>query len=240
MTADLVVIVPTRERPHSVALLSEAFADTCTEETWLLWCVDECLQVGEYEDQILRARRLYPQQRMLTNPPMSYVAAMNFHANKLLQVASRTPLFALAMLSDDHRPETVGWDQRYLAALRELGTGIVYGDDGHQGATLPTQMAITTDIIDALGYVAPPVLEHMYCDNYWKDLGEGAHCLRYLPDVKVTHYHPGAGKGVWDDSYRRTNAAEKYAQDKVAYDAFRDSGQLAYDITTVNAVRSKR
>ncbi len=242
MTADLVVIVPTLARPHAVAPLAEAFALTCTQETWLLWCVDEHpdTDINAYHDEIYRARKFYPQQRMLTNPPMTYVAAMNFHVGKLLQVASRTPLYALTMLSDDHRPETVGWDDRYLTALRQLGTGIVYGDDGHQGEALPTQMAITADIIDALGYVAPPCLDHMYCDNYWKELAEGAGCLTYLPDVKITHCHPGAGKGEWDASYRRSNAADKYAKDKAAYDAFRASGQLDRDIAVVKAVRDKR
>jgi hypothetical protein len=104
-----------------------------------------------------------------------------------------------------------------LAALRELGTGIVYGNDLYQGEALPTAPAMTADIVRTLGFMAPPTLRHLYCDNFWLDLGKAAECLRYLPNVVIEHMHPAAGKAQWDEGYRRANAPAQYQRDGDAY-----------------------
>jgi hypothetical protein len=111
----------------------------------------------------------------------------------------------------------MNWDLAYLDALREMGTGIVYGNDLLQGKRLPTQVAMTADIIRALGYMVPPELFHMYADDWWKVLGHNAGCLRYLPDVIVEHMHPVAGKAEWDEGHKRVNAQEVYDRDYAAY-----------------------
>jgi hypothetical protein len=124
-------------------------------------------------------------------------------------------------MGDDHRPRTVGWDAAYLNALHELGTGIVYGDDRLQGEALPTQCAMTADIVRALGYMAPAGLRHLAVDNFWLDLGRGAGCLRYLPDVVVEHMHPLAGKAEWTPGHRRVNAPAMYERDLAEYGRFK-------------------
>ncbi len=236
-TADLTILIPTRLRPHTVQELARAFADTCTADTTIIWCIDGCPREHEYTDAYDKAVTVYPRQRILTGPRRRLVATLNHHA---VETASAVDApFALGYLGDDHRPRTFGWDTAYLAGLRGLGSGIVYGDDGHQGANLPTQMAMTADIVRALGYLAPPHLVHMYCDNFWKDLGEGAGCLLYLPTVAVTHHHPGVGLGIWDASYRESNSADRYAADRAAYDAYR-AERLAADIATVRTLRGRR
>ncbi|WP_037684635.1 hypothetical protein, partial [Streptomyces griseus] len=105
---------------------------------------------------------------------------------------------------------TVGWAGRYVDELRQLGTGIVYGDDGYQGERLPTQWAMTADVVGALGRMVPAPVEHLYCDNSVLDLGRAAGCIRYLPDVLVEHMHPVAGKAADDDQYRRVNSSAQY------------------------------
>jgi hypothetical protein len=125
---------------------------------------------------------------------------------------------------------------RYLDALRELGTGIVYGHDLLQGEKLPTQCAMTADIVRALGHMAPPTLRHMYVDNYWLDLGRAADCIRYLPEVVVEHMHPFAGKAAMDAGYQRVNASEVYAADQQAYAAYH-AGQFGADVAKVAALR---
>jgi hypothetical protein len=146
--------------------------------------------------------------------------------------------YALAFMGDDHLPRTRGWVGRYLTELREMRTGIVYGNDGFQGAKLPTQWAMTADIVRALGRMVPADVEHMYCDNSVMDLGRAAGCLRYLPDVLVEHMHPFAGKGKLDDGYRRVNQAAQYERDQRAYLRWR-STQLAMDAGIVRTLREK-
>lgn len=236
MNDTLQVLVPTRLRPHTLRPMLEAFAGTCAEETLVVFCIDGCPKVDDYIGEFHRAVRVYDHAMVLAGPRRRLVGTLNYHA---VNTANNLPPYAIGYMGDDHRPITKGWDRRYLETLHELGTGIVYGDDQAQGAGLPTQVAMTSDIIAALGYMVAPTLTHMYCDNYWKVLGEGADCIRYLPDVVIRHNHPGFGRGEWDDSYRESNSARQYEDDLNAFREYQ-LDQLPADIETVVNLRSSR
>jgi hypothetical protein len=226
---DLVVICPSRRRPAAAAELALACQKTRTADTVLLVVVDvDDPTLNEYAAPAGTSV-------FFTHAPADsgHVGAINWGAARAL--ADFAP-FAVAKLDDDHRPRTQGWDTLLLAALRDLGTGIVYGNDLLQGANLPTALAVTADIPAALGHLAPPVLRHLYCDNYWKDLGEAAGCLRYLPDVVLEHMHPVAGKADWDEGYRRVNDPGRYEADGAAYRRYHADGSFAADVARVKAL----
>lgn len=229
--ADLVVIVPSRGRPHAAAELLEAFRDTRTTAR-LVFALDEDDPTrGEY------AKVVPPATAMIDTgaAPATMVRALN--AAAVLRASGENPPFAIGFMGDDHRPRTPGWDAAYLEALCELGTGIVYGNDLLQGERIPTQVSMTADIVRALGYMAPPVLTHLYVDNFWRDLGQAAQCLRYLPDVVVEHMHPVAGKAAWDAGHQRVNAPEMYDRDAAAYRQFVNDGHFSAAVDTVRALR---
>lgn len=227
--ADLVVVVPSRGRPGSVVNLVDACEQTCTAETRLVVAVDcDDPELDTYKAAL--ADR--PQVTVHTVvEPAGHVGAINAGAD----LALGWHPFAVAKLDDDHRPRTTGWDTAYLDALRELGTGVVYGNDLLQGANLPTAPALTADIVHTLGWMGPPVLTHLYVDNFWLDLGRELGRIRYLPGVIVEHLHPIAGKAAMDDGYRRANSPQRYATDGAAYDTYR-SGQFRADLAKVRAL----
>lgn len=233
--ADLVVIVPSRGRPTAAAELQTAFAETCTADTFLLFAVNdddptlEGAVVGEFGYWSLGGST----SGVSFVPAKTMVEALNRAAGFVADLDE--PPFAIGFMGDDHRPRTQGWDKEYLDALRELGTGIVYGDDKLQGANLPTQCAMTADIVRALGFMAPPVLRHMYVDNFWLDLGTAVDRLFYLPDVVVEHMHPIAGKAEWDEGHKRVNATEVYDADAAAYAEYQRT-QFAADVAKVKAL----
>lgn len=230
--ADLLVIVPSRGRPEAVREMAEAFRETCLANTRIRVVVDDndpC--AAQYREVSLEGRGADVSVR----PSRSMVEALNLQA-----VASVNPGLGnhvIGFMGDDHRPRTVGWDLAYLEALGGLGTGIVYGDDMLQGRRLPTQCAMTADIVQTLGYMAPPTLTHMYVDNFWLSLGEQAQCIRYLPDVVVEHRHPTAGKAQWDDGYLRVNHPGMYAKDETAFSEYCHT-QLLGDVQKVQALRA--
>ncbi len=223
--ADLVVIVPSRGRPEAAAALVQHFKNTCMADTRLVFAVDDD-DPSDYGPLIANDR-----VHVHVGGNSTMVEALNATASVYAPDA-----FALGFLGDDHCPRTYGWDRAYLDALRDLGTGIVYGNDLLQGHRLPTQCAMTSDIVRALGYMCPPALRHLFVDNYWRDLGKAAECLRYLPKVTIEHRHPLAGKSAWDDGYERVNAPEIAHHDREAYEAYVSDG-LDADVAKVQALR---
>lgn len=227
---DLTVIVPSRKRPDAAAALVDTFQQTCTADTKLLFAVDDNdPTVAAYQDL---ARQDWTELVVVEGEPRNMVRALNQAAGLVI---SEGP-FAVGFMGDDHRPRSRGWDSEYLEALRRLGTGIVFGDDLLQGGRLPTQCAMTTDIVRELGYMSPPGLVHMYVDNFWLTLGQRAECVRYLPDVIVEHMHPVAGKADWDEGHKRVNDPRVYAADEAAYSEYCRTS-LADDVKKVRSLR---
>lgn len=224
---DLVVVVPSRERPEAIREMTQAFRDTCESETWLVPVIDD----GD------PTREQYPRGTW-TAPSRNMVQALNWAVAQIL--ATSHPPFAIGFMGDDHRPISPGWDGHYVRALNELevehGAGIVYGNDLLQGKNLPTQVAMTSSIPDRVGYMAPPQFGHLYVDNVWKAWGEGAGCLRYLPETIIEHRHPVARKAEWDEGYRRVNSENQYQADRQVWRRYQAS-ELARDVAVVRSLR---
>jgi hypothetical protein len=235
---DLVMVVPSRGRPAAAHELVQMFNNTAVTRPGLVFAV------GEDDPTLPEYRRLTGltlgvQLAIQPVPPVDRPSTMVHALNAVavwLTNAEGGP-YAVGFMGDDHRPRTYGWDRMYLDALREMGTGIVYGDDLFQGEALPTQVAMTSDIIRALSFMAPPNLWHMFCDDFWRDLGRAAGCLRYMPEVVVEHLHPLAGKASVDASYLRSNDPAVYAHDADVYTRYHRSGQFAADVLKVRALR---
>lgn len=122
----------------------------------------------------------------------------------------------LGFVGDDHLFETQGWDELLLASFEP--NMIAYGDDGHQGANLPTAVFMDADIVRTLGWMAPPGFRHLFVDNAWRALGERLGTLKYLPDLRITHLHPHAGRAEWDATYAEANSPETNSHDRWEFD----------------------
>lgn len=229
---DLVVIIPTRGRPHTIKDLVESFNETCRTAVSVIFAVDEDdPELEAYSTAIRDALYLAGDENgwrtylsrnqlvrggVITTDAVNMVDALNKVARYVLDIERYEPVKAIAFMGDDHRPRTVGWDTAYLEALEDK-PGLVYGNDLIQGRRLPTQVAISAPVVKALGHMAPDVLTHLYVDDYWRTLGEKAECLTYLPEVVVEHLHPSVGKAAWDPSYLRVNSKDMYDKDATAY-----------------------
>lgn len=228
--ADLLVIVPSRGRPQNIAELWDAWQAKTTNGTELLVAADDDdPTLAEYmrvcDD---RGIRLWIGPRMRMVPTLNKVAVQ------------RAPKhFALGFLGDDHRPRSRAWDQRYLDELHDLGTGFVYGDDLLAGERLPTQFALTSDIVQALGAMIPAPVRHLFADNQVYDLGNAIGRIRYLPDVVVEHCHPLNGKATEDDGYREVNAPDAFEADQLVYAHWYEH-QMPADVEKLKALIGAR
>lgn len=212
MPNELVWIVPTRGRPDKVDKLIESFEATTRACTELVLAVD-------LDDDLLTDYYSAASRYVTTFDPVrpGMVATLNAAASRYSNLAN--PL-ALGFGGDDHLFRTVGWDDKYLTSLKR-GNFFVYGDDGLQHENMPTQVAMLTEVVDRLGYMAPPQFKHLCIDLVWKDWGDALGRIEYLPDVFVEHVHPAAGKASWDDNYQRVNNPEITAKDAETYYAYK-------------------
>ncbi len=229
---ELVIVIPTRGRPSNAEAALTTIDITSTADRTVVLAIDADDPMAPEYQQIAAGRA------MLYVLPESagHVAAINAAA---VHAVHELHPFAVVKLDDDHRPRSYGWDEDYLRALHGLGSGICYGNDLLQGENMPTAPGMTADIIRTLGFMAPPELGHLYCDNFWKDLATAAGCLHYLDRVVVEHVHPGAGKATWDAGYARVNSPQRYAADGAAYQRYCDT-RMADDVRAVQNLRTPR
>jgi len=208
---NLVVLVPSRNRPQNIEDLIKSFDETETESDLIVIVDDDEPQMDAYLQLGCDVLMVEKQGKGMAKP-------LNFAAR---HYAHKYRHFAF--LGDDHRPRTKNWDLHFINTLDELGTGLVYGNDLFQGENLATAVGMTGNIVNALGGMVPPDMIHLYLDNFWMTLGKDLNALRYIPEVVLEHLHPVAGKAEWDEGYRAVNAEEVYSADKKALDDYLSS-----------------
>lgn len=213
--ADLVAVVPSRGRPGAALDLAEAFRGTCETDVRPVFAVDSDDPTAPEYQEVVRLGL----GSVITADHTSMVDALNRRATGFAELEDGLRPKAIAFMGDDHRPRTKGWDAFYLEALKAK-PGMVFGSDLIQHGDLPTQIAMSVEVVRALGHMAPPTLTHLYVDNYWLALGRAADCITYLPDVIVEHVHPIAGKASWDEGYARVNDRAMYDRDAAAFTTY--------------------
>ena len=200
---DVLVIVPTRGRPDSSVEFHKEFLQKSMISD-LMFAIDE-----DDADSYPRIDGVLYE----VNPRMGMNGTLNYVATKYADKYKY-----IAFMGDDHRVRTFGWD---LVMAERIGSlGVAYGNDLIQGQALPTSVMMSSKIIKAIGYMAPPKQKHMYLDNFWLDLGTRLNAIHYLEDVIIEHLHFSVGKSDMDSSYQETNDSAIYNADKVAYDEY--------------------
>lgn len=225
MADALLVIIPTRGRPQAIPEIMEAWDDTGATAD-LLFAVDtDDPELAGYKKHAAalkgdgRVRFTFGKRRRLCG-------TLNAQA-----VKAATGYRFLAFMGDDHRPRPAAtpWDERIRVCLSG-GPGIVYGNDLLQGETMATAVAMTSDIVDTLGYMAPPQLVHLCLDLVWLDWGRGMGRITYLDDMVIEHLHPAAGKAELDAGYEEVNSEQQVSADSAAYYDYRDNGGFEADL----------
>ncbi len=207
MARGLLTLVPTRNRVEKALDLLDVFYETSTDDSSGLLFV-----VGTEDPRYREYYRSIPKNHFIDFPDRGMVKALNYAA----------PLYAgeyeaIGFMGDDHRPRTSGWDERYLRALKGLGGGFVYGNDLLMGERIPTQVAISSSIIRALGHFGSRRFTHLNVDVSWKDMGIALNRITYLDDVIIEHMHPAVSKSKEDAGYRFVNSKTMVQKDDKAY-----------------------
>jgi hypothetical protein len=239
--SSLGVLVPTRGRPGNIEKVISAwdFTNAWDHADLILIADSDDPEIGGYRRVVESFTAEAPEgtsavKLVEMDEWMPMVHKLNLVAKLFADVKAYR---ALAFAGDDHLPQTIGWARVYLAELAELGTGMVYGDDGYQGRKLSTEWAVTADAVRALGRMVPAPVEHMYCDNSMMDLYGGAGAMKHLPEIRIEHMHPVAGKAKTDEQYQRVNHRDQFSKDRTAYMVWREGQTLGMQIAAVRELR---
>ena len=207
------VVIPSRGRPRQV---KRAF--------------DQLKQVSEISDFLMivnedqeKFYRFDNYQSFLYDRVMRETAPNEHGANgKLNHVIAKywDRYETITGIDDDCMVTTQGWDRTLSAPIKARGYGLSYGNDGFMREELPTKVMISTNISKALGWFAPPVLFHLYADNFWKKLGQGLNALDYFGDVQLEHWHYLNGKAEIDETYKSIYEPNAQARDATAWQKY--------------------
>jgi hypothetical protein len=163
------------------------------------------------------------------NPNMRFVPKVNKAA-----LDFKDKYKYIANFSDDFIIKNK-WESEFIEFFtNNNGVGIAYGNDLLQQDKLPTAVCLTSNIIDTLGYMIPPQLQHMYADNFWKDLGTNTKIIKYFPNIIFEHMHPDIGKTHRDKQYEY--AAEVALTDNQKYILYLNN-EFHNDVLKINELR---
>jgi hypothetical protein len=213
------VIIGTRNRPHNAIRAFEQLKKVSIESDFLIII---------NEDQV----KLYPDiegvMREVVSNEYGSLAKGNHIVHKYWD-----SYFTITGIDDDCMVTTQDWDVLLAGPIKKRGYGIAYGNDTIQGQNLPTKVMISTNIVKSLGYFAPPILKHLYADNFWKTLGTKIDALDYFPEIMMEHWHYLNSKAPRDEQYDAIYATGEMESAQLAFDTYmRDS--FASDVEKIN------
>jgi len=204
---DITMYVPTKGRPDNAKRLQDQFYKTARLSSRIVF-------INSDNDDKLHMYTGLNERIVVTPEKPGFVSPLNLG----YRIDRRKYFsFAVGFMGDDHLPRTVGWDEVFIKNLLDLDSGFVYGNDGFQGARIPTHIAMTSDIPLTLGFMTLPQLKHLYADNFWLDLGKSISKIRYLPEVVIEHMHPAAGKATYDEGYAFSGDYNLDCEDRANY-----------------------
>jgi hypothetical protein len=239
----MIIIVPTRSRPANIAPMVAAFRETGAfdDGAELCFVVDRDDPAFDAYWEALGAV-VGNERRDVTWLDATHHEQLVPKLNKAadyLRIARSPDL--LGFMGDDHRPRSAGWVKAYRDELESMGTGIVSCSDGFRPDDLPTHWVMTADIVKALRRMVPAPVEHLYCDDAIRALGQAADCYRFRADLVVDHLNPYAGqRAPMDEQYERVNGSAQYRRDRPSYRTWKRDGGLAADAQIVRSLRTQK
>lgn len=187
------VLLPTRNRPASVARLLDSALETAgTEVEFVVYVDDDDPSADATLDVLHRFGAV-----VVRGPRIVLSGTWN-------RCYERARFDVVMQCGDDIVFRTDGWDERVLEAFERRPDRLIFvhGDDGFQRERIGTHGFLHRDWVDVVGYFMPPYFSSDYNDLWLTEVADALGRRVYLPDVVTEHMHPVAGKGELDQTHR--------------------------------------
>lgn len=179
MNRRTLTICPTRGRSKLCKEMVQSFHDTIETDNTIV------LGINIDEIEIIAYQEIQPANKILCKADSTVTSIIN----SIYQAHPDYDFYHIT--NDDVIYRTKGWDSKFLHLAEEYGHGIFYGNDLFQGKNLCAHPFISTELIQALGWLQMPTLNRYAGDVVWKFIGESCNCLYYLDGVIIQHNWKG-------------------------------------------------
>lgn len=226
-------LLPTRERFEKLRAFFEAAEATQMTDRVVMIVHDE-----EYDKFREEYDALLDEQVSIFKTPKDGGMAYKLQAAWAAGVCDGYD--AVGILANDIIPRTLFWDR--VLASRLNGYNLVSPDDLWQA---PRRLGgggilFSKALIEAVGYIAPPGMEHLFLDDVWETLGNDMGVWQPQLDVVLEHKHAALEAKPIDSTTRRLGTF--WAADEKAYRIWRRtdreaSGKRIADLMTSKGVK---
>lgn len=164
--------------------------------------------------------------------PASYGTTSCAKANYFVEQKLYQGYFTVSGIDDDTVVTTDGWDLLLSLPLKAKGYGVSWGNDTIQEGRVPTKWTMTTNIVEALGFICPPGLIHLFVDDFLARIGQELNSAHYAPNVMMEHHHWLNKKAQMDETYMETASRETWDHDERVFTEYM-TGQFHDDIEQI-------
>ena len=209
----ILIFCPTRSRNSNHQRLAKSFLATNPQCTTLVFSLDS-------DDQQTYQRIDDPRIQYMIEEPARFAPILNRMASFYERTQPNVEI--MGWLGDDCIFRTHGWEDQVLEAYND-GAMVVAPSDGMRDSRFPNHYFVAAKVVRELGYITPPELEHLYCDNFLWDIGHALGRYRYLPLVLIEHKHYLADESLNDAQYKKANSEAQHKRDSDAYSRYCDN-----------------
>ncbi len=199
------IILPTYDRPELFERFIKSHQEYSSEHSKVFAIVDETeSKINEY----LNIFKAYDVAYFICPGKQQFTVKTNFaleEINKLISSGQLNKPTHYSSHGDDVVLCQKDWDIKLMEACNGESFHIVYPNDGRR-PDLPCHWTTTTEIVDVVGFIALPVVDHMFVDNFWKIVGDRLSTMKYMEDVHIKHLHWAWGDSVKDRSYQHSDS----------------------------------
>lgn len=143
---------------------------------------------------------------------------------------------AVGILANDIIPRTLFWDKELASRLN--GYNLVSPDDLWQA---PRRLGgggilFSKALLDAVGYISPPGMEHLFLDDVWETLGNDCGVWNPQLDIVIEHKHAALEAKPIDSTTRRLGGF--WADDEKAYRIWRRTEREAASARIIELMKA--
>ena len=203
---------PTRSRPTQFLSVLRKYVDLANRPDLLGVCVscdsdDATMTPADIQYAIKNATHTTAWTEICYGNNKTKIEAVNANMDTISWVWD-----IVIVVSDDMSPQIKGYDdvlRSHMMAKFPDTNGILWVNDGTQGAKLNTISILGRKMYTTLGHIYHPAYKSLFCDTEFTDLCKGSLASKcaYIPYVLIRHEHPGTGfPERMDALYARNNS----------------------------------